>query len=129
MGKEEIKVLSGEVLSIGYNTIHIKEDETKQHKTIFFDGLWKRVLNGYGEDILKRLKRIEWIDTEEFWNVGINFLVCCDRCKNALFSLNTDDDFDDKNECKDCGGWFCSDCINEDGLCDKCLRKRLLRRL
>lgn len=123
----------GKVLAIGYNTIYIKEEDGNV-RNIYFNGLQKRVLKDVEEETLKRLKRIDFIgDEEEFWNVGINFIVCCDLCDNGLYHLfNTEflEEFDDKHRCSNCHRQVCSECWDfENRTCKKCLRKELILKL
>lgn len=123
--EQEQDIKSGKILGFGYNSISIQEDDTNNKRVIYFDGLQKRVLSGYDESITKRLKRIQFTDTEEFWNIGINLFVCCDKCGNALFSITDEDDFIDKNVCQDCDKWLCCDCFNfENNICLSCQDKR-----
>jgi len=119
---------SGEILSISYNNIVVKRDTDGKTENIFFEGLQKRVLSDCDEQLLKRLKRLEWTDGE-FWERGINPIVCCDDCKNGLFSLFEEDTFllDEKETCSDCGKWLCSDCVKSNGLCNNCCKKTLIR--
>jgi hypothetical protein len=123
---EHVNILSGKVLGFGYNTIHIRESGSKgRERSIYFDGLQKRVLSGIDDDVMKRLKFIEFTDTED-WNVGINLFACCDKCGCALFSVCSNDDFYDKHECPKCERWLCSDCVKVNGLCNSCMKKEML---
>ncbi len=127
--QEQIKLFSGEILSIKYNQIAVKRDDDGRTENIYFDGLQKRVLSGVNEELLKRIKRIEWTDSE-FWDRAINLFVCCDDCKNSLFSI-FDDIFvcDEKITCNNCGKWLCSDCVKNNYLCEGCFRKEVIVKL
>jgi len=128
--QQEPKIISGVILGFGYNTISLREDNSKNTRVIHFDGLQKRVLSDIDEELLKRVKRIEFTDSEDFWNIGINLLVCCDKCKNPLFSICVENDFNDKNICGDCDRWVCSDCFNYNKkVCSRCFRKRIINNL
>lgn len=128
--QQEPRIISGKILGFGYNTIAVKEDETRRGRVIHFDGLQKRVLRDFDDNILKRIKRIEFTDSENFWEVGINLFVCCDKCKNPLFSLMEEDSFNDKNICGDCDIWVCSNCFNSNKkVCNRCFRKRVINKL
>ncbi len=74
-----------------------------------------------------RIKRVEWTNGE-FWERGINPIVCCDDCKNSLFPLFTEDAFllDEKETCRECGKWLCCDCVKDRGLCNTCLKNTLV---
>ena len=118
---------TGKVLAIGYNTIYIKEDDGNL-RNLYFDGLQKRVLNDVDKGTLERLKRIEFTDTEEFWNVGISFFVCCDICNKPLFRLHSERISDEVEDidCDNCRGLVCSECFDVDeGCCKKCLRREI----
>lgn len=57
----------------------------------------------------------EWVADEcgehcELWS-------CCPRCEST--------DFEQAEQCEDCGGWFAPNEINADGLCGNCTYKSL----
>ncbi len=125
---EETQIFSGEILEISYNIISVKRDDNKKIETIYFDGLQKRVLSDVPEEIIKRIKRVEWTDGE-FWERGVNPIVCCDDCNNGLFPLCNDNDAfgcDLKENCRECDKWLCDDCIKDRGLCNSCLKNTLV---
>lgn len=124
---EEQNIKCERILSIGYNTI--TTEEKGKIRRVYCEGLQKRVLRDYPEEIKKRLKWLEFEDREDFWNVGINFVIGCDKCSNGLFGLN--EELPEYSICDSCGSWICFDCVTKEVkghlLCQDCLNKKFVR--